>query len=109
MEGRVLASLSENEAIQEILSELSVLYPNGNVQSLYSGEFLYKNWANEHYIGGAYSFPSINSAGQREKLAAAVSKKLFFAGEATNYNGHLATVHGAMESGYRAVLELLES
>jgi monoamine oxidase len=76
---------------------------------MYSGEFLYKNWANEPYIGGAYSFPSLNSEGQREKLAAAVSNKLFFAGEATNFNGHLATVHGAMESGYRAVLELLES
>jgi monoamine oxidase len=104
-----LALLSENAAIQELLSELSTLYPNGNVQSLYSGEFLYKNWANEPYIGGSYSYPSLNSAGQREKLAASVSKKLYFAGEATNFNGHLATVHGAMESGYRAVLELLES
>lgn len=104
-----LALLSENAAIQELLTELSLLYPNGNVQSMYSGEFLYKNWANEPYIGGAYSFPSLNSEGQREKLAAAVSNKLFFAGEATNFNGHLATVHGAMESGYRAVLELLES
>ena len=104
-----IATLAENDAIQVLLSELSMLYPNNNVQGLYGGEFLYKNWANEPYIGGAYSFPSINSAGQREKLAAAVSKKLFFAGEATNYNGHLATVHGAMESGYRAVLEILES
>jgi len=104
-----LALLSENAAIQELLNELSILYPNSNVSSLYSGEFLYKNWANEPFIGGAYSYPSINSTGQREKLAASVSKKLFFAGEATNYNGHLATVHGAMESGYRAVLELLES
>ena len=104
-----LALLSENEAIQELLNELSTLYPNANVQSLFSGEFLYKNWANEPFIGGAYSYPSINSAGQREKLAASVSKKLYFAGEATNFNGHLATVHGAMESGYRAVLELLES
>jgi monoamine oxidase len=104
-----LALLSENAAIQELLTELSLLYPNGNVQSMYSGEFLYKNWANEPYIGGAYSFPSLNSEGQREKLAAAVSNKLFFAGEATNFNGHLATVHGAMETGYRAAIEILNS
>jgi monoamine oxidase len=104
-----LALISENAAIQELLSELSTLYPNGNVQSLYSGEFLYKNWGNEPYIGGAYSYPSINSAGQREKLAASVSHKLFFAGEATNYNGHLATVNGAMETGYRAVIEILNA
>jgi monoamine oxidase len=104
-----LALLSENEAIQELLTELSTLYPNGNVSSLYSGEFLYKNWANEPYIGGAYSYPSIHSAGQREVLASAISKKLFFAGEASNFNGHLATVHGAMETGYRAALEILEA
>jgi monoamine oxidase len=36
-------------------------------------------------------------------------EKVFFAGEATNFNGHLATVHGAMESGYRACKEILES
>lgn len=104
-----LALLSENAAIQELISELSTLYPNGNVSSLYSGEFLYKNWANEPYIGGAYSYPSIHSAGQREVLASAISKKLFFAGEACNFNGHLATVHGAMETGYRAALEILEA
>jgi monoamine oxidase len=104
-----LALLSENAAIQELLSELSTLYPNGNVQSLYSGEFLYKNWANEPYIGGAYSYPSINSAGHRENLASSISNKLFFAGEATNYNGHLATVHGAMETGYRAAIEILNA
>ena len=104
-----LALLSENAAIQELLAELSSMYPNGNVQSLYSGEFLYKNWANEPYIGGAYSFPSINSTGQREKLADSVSKKLYFAGEATNFNGHLATVHGAMETGYRAAVEILNA
>lgn len=104
-----LALLSENAAIQELISELSTLYPNGNVQSLFSGEFLYKNWENEPYIGGAYSYPSIHSAGQREVLASAISKKLFFAGEACNFNGHLATVHGAMETGYRAALEILEA
>jgi monoamine oxidase len=76
---------------------------------LYSGEFLYKNWANEPYIGGAYSYPSINSAGHRENLASSISNKLFFAGEATNYNGHLATVHGAMETGYRAAIEILNA
>ena len=104
-----LALLSENAAIQELLTELSTLYPNGNVQSLFSGEFLYKNWANEPYIGGSYSYPSINSAGQRENLASSISNKLFFAGEATNYNGHLATVHGAMETGYRAAIEILNA
>jgi len=36
-----------------------------------------------------------------------VADTLFFAGEATVTNGHLATVHGAIESGQRAAQELL--
>jgi hypothetical protein len=36
-----------------------------------------------------------------------VENTLFFAGEAMNTNGHFQTVHGAVETGYRAVNELL--
>jgi monoamine oxidase len=104
-----LALMSEAQVVQELLTELATFYPTGNVQAKYTGVYLLKNWRNEPFIQGAYSYPSINSEGQREHLAAPVNSKLFFAGEATNYNGHLATVHGAMESGYRAVKELLES
>ncbi len=104
-----LASIPESQAVQELLNELTTFYGAGNVQSKFTGNYLFKNWSDELYIGGAYSFPSMNSTGQREILAASVESKIFFAGEATNYNGHLATVHGAMESGYRAVKELLEA
>jgi monoamine oxidase len=104
-----LASLSELQMVTELIQELSTLFPNENVQGKYSGFYIVKNWLQEPYIEGAYSYPSPGSEGKREILAAPVSNKLYFAGEATNYNGHLATVHGAMESGYRAVKEILEA
>jgi hypothetical protein len=43
----------------------------------------------------------------REIAALPVDKKLYFAGEAMNTNGHHQTVHGAVETGYREVINIL--
>jgi hypothetical protein len=45
----------------------------------------------------------------RKTAAAQVNDKLFFAGEAMNINGHHQTVHGAVETGYREVINLLKT
>lgn len=103
-----LAGLSDQQIQEAILNELQAMYPEETVTSNCIG-VLVKNWADEPFIKGAYSFPNPESAGQREILARPEHGKIFFAGEATNFNGHLATVHGAMESSYRACKEILES
>ena len=41
-------------------------------------------------------------------LAAPIEDTLFFAGEATNTDGHTGTVHGAIATGRRAAREILE-
>jgi uncharacterized protein with NAD-binding domain and iron-sulfur cluster len=43
----------------------------------------------------------------RAALAQPVENTLFFAGEATNSDGHTATVHGAIASGRRAAREVI--
>ena len=46
--------------------------------------------------------------GDARKIAAQpIDNKLFFAGEAMNINGHHQTVHGAVESAYKAVNDLI--
>ena len=58
---------------------------------------------------GSYSFqnPASQVAGLGpETLAKPIENRIFFAGEATS-PVHYATVHGAMESGYRAADEIL--
>jgi monoamine oxidase len=45
---------------------------------------------------------------QRIALAKNIDKKIYFAGEATNYKGHSATVHGALETAIRVVNELTQ-
>ena len=49
------------------------------------------------------------AAQAQRQLAAPVARTLFFAGEATNSQGHHATVHGAIASGYRAAAEILNT
>jgi len=41
-------------------------------------------------------------------LAEPVVDTLFFAGEATNAQGHSGTVHGALATGIRAAREVIE-
>jgi hypothetical protein len=43
----------------------------------------------------------------RKTASQALSEKLYFAGEAMNTNGHHQTVHGAVETGYREVMNIL--
>ncbi|HKW26466.1 MAG TPA: NAD(P)/FAD-dependent oxidoreductase [Terriglobales bacterium] len=66
------------------------------------------DWQTDPFSRGAYSYVVAGGAEQAQRrLAAPLANTLFFAGEATNSQGHHATVHGAMASGYRAAAEVL--
>lgn len=103
-----LASLSSDNQQEAILEELQSMFPGENPLSQLTG-FYAHDWSAEPFIQGAYSYPSPGSEGQRAILSEPIMNRLFFAGEACNFNGHQGTVHGAMESAYRAVLEILKS
>jgi monoamine oxidase len=68
------------------------------------------DWQADPYCRGGYSYVMAGGAEQAQRqLAASIAGTLFFAGEATDFHGHHATVHGAMASGYRAAAEILNS
>jgi monoamine oxidase len=67
------------------------------------------NWQNDPYSRGAYSYVSIGGGDTQREFAAPLKNTLFFAGEATNFEGHHGTVHGAIASGYRAAEEILQT
>jgi monoamine oxidase len=67
------------------------------------------NWQADPYSRGAYSYVAVGGFDTQRELAAPLENTLFFAGEATNYEGHHGTVHGAIASGYRAAEEILKS
>ncbi len=103
---RKLSQLSEEECIQLLLDELDDAFAEMKPSEAFvKGKRV--DWGKEPYIWGAYSYASPNSLGQREVLAQPVSNKLYFAGEATNFKGAPATVHGAMESAAWAVEQML--
>jgi monoamine oxidase len=77
------------------------------VSSLLQAAYVH-DWQADPFSRGAYSYVIAGGAEQAQHaLAEPLADTLFFAGEATNFQGHHATVHGAMASGYRAAAEVL--
>ena len=67
----------------------------------------FHDWGKDPFARGAYSYVPAGAMGARETLAQPVADTLYFAGEATETNGHSATVHGAIASGIRAARQIL--
>lgn len=67
----------------------------------------FHDWYSDPFARGAYSYVPVGARGARKQLAEPVSGTLYFAGEATELNGHSATVHGAIMSGKRAARQIL--
>jgi monoamine oxidase len=71
-------------------------------------DVLFVDWQADPYSRMAYSYVPVDGVGLRSQLAQPVENVLFFAGEATHVT-RAGTVHGAMESGFRAAREVLGS
>jgi monoamine oxidase len=67
------------------------------------------DWAVDPYARGAYSYVLVGGMEAQADLARPVENTLFFGGEATELEGHQATVHGALFAGQRAADEVLQS
>lgn len=103
--GLALGALGEEEAIRRGLAEAAGLFGPQVHECFLRGRLM--DWGRDPWSLGAYTYTPVGGGGAREVLAAPVANTLFFAGEATSTNGHLATVHGAIETGWRAADEVL--
>ncbi|CAM6085853.1 unnamed protein product [Calypogeia fissa] len=61
------------------------------------------NWAEQSFIRGGYSYPSVNALGARDALARPVDR-IFFAGEATHH-GVNPCLQAAIDTGQRAAYQ----
>ena len=105
-EARRRAGLSDPEIIAETVAELRSLLPTGTPvgQPIRTSV---RRWPSDPFTQGAYSYLGVGSRlRDRTGLAKPVASTLFFAGEATHDRGESATVHGAIETGYRAAREV---
>lgn len=66
------------------------------------------NWSHDPFSRGAYSYPGIKGLQAARSLAEPIEETLFFAGEATDYQGNYGTVHGALASGTRAAKQIMK-
>jgi len=92
---------------ERLVHELDDLYGE-QVASKNFESHVVMDWGNEQFIAGGYSYDAPHSENMRAELSKPVGSTLFFAGEATDFNGHNSTMQGAMQSAERAVNEILE-
>ncbi len=112
LSGRRALALSgspEAEVVDEIVRELERLLGGKDLRShLLAARHV--DWSADPDVRGGYTFPKIGGGiDQRRTLAEPLDDVLFFAGEAAHVAGEYATVHGAIDSGYRASHEVLRS
>lgn len=102
-----LHSLGSDEAITNaLLQELDDMYGGQASRSFIASRVF--DFTAKPFIKGAYSYSTVNMGNARAIAALPVAQKLYFAGEAMNTNGHHQTVHGAVETGYHAVIQILK-
>ncbi|MCH8557645.1 MAG: FAD-dependent oxidoreductase [Balneolia bacterium] len=102
---KLMALGNDNKMTQAILKELDRMY-DGKASRHFEAARI-KNWTAHPWIRGGYSYSTCGMGNARQVAAKPVSGKLYFAGEAMNTKGHHQSVHGAMESGLRAVVEIV--
>ena len=101
-----LTSLGSDVAITAaLLQELDLMY-NGQATASFIASHV-ENWTTNPFVKGAYSYSTVGMGDARKTASQALGEKLYFAGEAMNTNGHHQTVHGAIETGYREVINML--
>ena len=105
-----LAREAPDWIIQRAIDSLGhALGLNPAVVSGHLHEAHYHDWIEDPFSRGAYSYVAVGGIGAQARLAEPLEGTLFFAGEATQTDGNLGTVHGAIASGERAAREALES
>lgn len=105
---RFIDSLSEHDALAQGLRDLEGLLGVHNLDAhLIASRRI--AWAHDPFARGGYVHIPPGAANARLSLAAPEGNVLFFAGEATAYDTNPQTVHGAIESGWRAARECMAS
>ena len=102
-----LANMGERDAIAQGLDEITALFGTSLRERCIGGRLV--DWSRDPWSLGAYTYSPVGIGTSRADLAAPLDNTLFFAGEATVTNGHIATVHGAIETGWRAAGEVVKA
>ena len=96
------ATLGSDDAIlRHIIEQLDHMF-EGRASATYL-KHIVQNWSNKPFIRGTYSHRKASV----RRLAAPLNGKVYFAGEAMKLNGNTIAVHGADESSYLALMQMI--
>jgi monoamine oxidase len=97
----------KEQILDSALDSLQYIYgiPRKRIEDLLQASHIH-NWHEDPFTRGAYSYVPVHGLEAQRELARPIDNTLFFAGEATNTDGHLGTVHGAIATGVRAAREI---
>ncbi|MEM9984564.1 MAG: NAD(P)/FAD-dependent oxidoreductase [Bacteroidota bacterium] len=98
---------SDQAVVAALLDELDQMYAGQASQAFLAAKVI--DWGAMPFIRGAYSYSTVGIGKARALAAQPIENRLFFAGEAMNLQGHHQTVQGAVETGEKAVIQLLAS
>lgn len=104
-----LSALSRSERIDLALANFGALLGESALARKEFQTGATHDWSGDPFARGAYSYVAVGGGDARNTLAAPVDDTLFFAGEATSFDGQGGTVNGALETGERAARELATS
>ncbi|HWB61002.1 MAG TPA: NAD(P)/FAD-dependent oxidoreductase [Chthoniobacteraceae bacterium] len=103
-----LAGLTRETLLERALESLALVF--GEAKEKLRGlmeDFFFHDWNEDPFSRGAYSYQGIGGLEAARVLGSPVEDTLFFAGEATDFEGASGTVHAALESGRRAAREVI--
>lgn len=101
-DARVLLDAGLGDALAMGLSTLRELTGHPALEPLAATSY---DWRSDPFAAGAYSYVPPGAEDAYEQLAAPTDGRIFWAGEATNPEDPM-TVHGALDSGWRAAEQL---
>ena len=96
----------ERIALHDLALHLGTTYER--LTGLVRGSWMH-NWEHDPFSRGAYSYAVVGGSGAARRLARPIEQTIFFAGEATNTEGHSGTVEGALATGSRAAQGVLQA
>lgn len=103
-----LAEASTSQLVRAALETLDAMFGEQcHVERQLQAAY-WHDWQNDPFARGAYSYVKVGGDAAHRVLAAPLQDTLFFAGEATDFEGEAATVTGAIRSGERAAQEILD-
>jgi monoamine oxidase len=104
----LVLGLSRKEVIEQAICSLSKMLAisRDHIQDQLE-QVYFHDWHADPCALGAYSYVPAGSLTAREELAKPVDETIYFGGEATELDGHSATVHGAIASGFRVARQII--